>query len=175
MIELEKTYLIKEIPENINGCKFKEIIDVYFPRSSEHPSLRLRKQGNKFELTKKEPLNKEDASEQEEQTIILTEKEFEILNNLDGKRVRKFRYYLNFNDKIAEIDVFKDELEGLIVVDFEFNNVEEKNSFEIPNFCLADITQEVFIAGGMICGKKYEDIETELNRFGYQKKFINFK
>lgn len=39
----------------------------------------------------------------------------------------------------------------------------------MPDFCLADITQEDFIAGGMICGKTYADIESEVQRFGYVK------
>ena len=43
----------------------------------------------------------------------------------------------------------------------------------MPDFCLADVTQEKFIAGGMICGKSYEDIEKELKRFNYVKLFLD--
>ncbi|MCK5491218.1 MAG: hypothetical protein KAI67_05245 [Candidatus Pacebacteria bacterium] len=173
MIELEKTYLAKNIPENLQSCKFKEIIDVYIPKSSEHPKLRLRKNGDKFELTKKEPVEKGDASCFEEQTIRLTEIEFNALNSLDGKRVRKLRYYFDYCNRTAEVDVFQDVLEGFILVDFEFETIEEKDKFEMPDFCLADITQELFTAGGMICGKSYQDIEGDLKRFGYQKLFIS--
>jgi len=35
-----------------------------------------------------------------------------------------------------------------------------------------DITQEIFIAGGMICGKRYEDIEDNPNKFEYHKLFL---
>ena len=172
MIELEKTYLVKKLPENLKDCKFKEIIDIYIPKSSEHPKLRLRKNGDKFEITKKEPVNKGDASHQEEQTIKLTETEFNALNDLEGKRVRKLRYYFDYNGRTAEVDVFQDTLKGLVLVDFEFETIEKKDKFEMPDFCLADITQEVFVAGGMICGKSYEDIENDLNRFNYQKLFL---
>ena len=172
MIELEKTYLVKELPENLKDCKFKEIIDIYIPKSSEHPKLRLRKNGDKFELTKKEPVNEGDASHQEEQTIKLTEIEFNALNELEGKRVRKLRYYFDYNGRTAEVDIFQDALKGLVIVDFEFATIEEKDKFEMPDFCLMDITQEVFVAGGMICGKSYEDIEDDLNRFDYQKLFL---
>ena len=58
------------------------------------------------------------------------------------------------------------------MVDFEFETSEEKESFEMPDFCLADVTQEVFTAGGMICGKSYEDIENDLNRYNYKKLFL---
>jgi CYTH domain-containing protein len=174
MIELEKTYLVKKIPENLKNCKFKEIIDVYIPKTSEHPKLRLRKKGNSFELTKKEQINKEDASNQEEQTIVLNEEEFNALNNIDGKKVRKIRYFYEYEGKIAEFDIFQDLLSGLVVVEFEFATAEEKEDFKMPDFCLADITQEKFIAGGIICDKSYEDIEGELKRFGYEKISFHF-
>ena len=45
MIELEKTYLIKKLPDNLKDCRFEEIIDLYLPRSSRHSKLRLRKKG----------------------------------------------------------------------------------------------------------------------------------
>ncbi len=173
MIELEKTYLVKKLPENLKSFKFKEIIDVYIPKTSEHPKLRLRKNGNKFELTKKEPVNDGDASHQKEQTIILTETEFNALNQqLEGKRVRKIRYFYGYNGIIAEFDVFQDKLSGLVVVDFEFATLDEKDNFQMPDFCLVDITQEVFIAGGMICGKSYDDIEENLDKFEYSKLFL---
>jgi adenylate cyclase len=173
MIELEKTYLAKKIPENLKSCKSKEIIDVYIPKSSEHPKLRLRKNGAKFELTKKEPVSEGDASHQEEQTIILTETEFDTLNQqLEGKKVRKIRYFYDYNGRTAEFDVFLGDLAGLVLVDFEFATLEEKDNFQIPDFCLVDITQEIFIAGGMICGKRYEDIEDNLNEFEYHKLFL---
>ena len=172
MIELEKTYLAKNIPENLQSCKFKEIIDIYIPKYSKHPKLRIRKNGNKYEATKKEPVSCKDASRQEEQTIILTKLEYETLQKIDGKIVRKLRYYYDYNGRTAEIDIFQDNLKGLVVVDFEFSTVKEKNIFKIPMFCLTDITQEVFIAGGMICGKSYKDIEDNLNKFDYRKLFI---
>lgn len=171
MIELEKTYLLKNLPEGIENSEFKEIIDIYLPQNSEHPKIRIRKNGDKFEITKKEPINN-DASEQKEETIHLTKEEFDAFSNLNGKNIRKFRYYLTYNDLIAEIDVFKDNLKGLILVDFEFLDSERKNNFKIPNFCLADVSNEIFIAGGMICGKNYSDIEDNLNKFGYKKLFF---
>ena len=172
MIEIEKTYLIKDIPRNLKDCEFKEIIDIYIPKASNHSKLRIRKNGDKFEMTKKEPVSGRDSSYQKEQTIILTEIEFNALSRLEGKRVRKFRYYYNYSDRIAEIDVFQDLLKGLVLVDFEFEVMRDKDNFKMPDFCLADVTQEVFIAGGVICGKNYKDIEDDLNRFGYQKLFL---
>lgn len=174
MIEIEKTYLAKEIPSDLGNYKFKEIIDVYVPKYVDHPNIRLRKNGDEFELTKKELVNDGDASHQVEQTIILRESEFNTFNEqLEGKRVRKIRYNYNYNNRIAEFDVFQDELSGLVLIDFEFETLEEKDNFKMPNFCLADVTQENFLAGGMICGKTYENIESDLKRFRYNKLDFN--
>jgi len=168
-IELEKTFLLKRIPENLKDCKFIEIFDVYIPQSTVHPILRLRKKGNVFEMTKKSPKDNNDASEQEEHTIILSEEEFTALSELNGKKLRKFRYYYPMNDITAEIDIYLDDLEGLALVDFEFKSVEEKKTFVMPDFCLAEVTQAKVAAGGMLAGKKYLDIEPSLNKYNYQK------
>lgn len=168
MIELERTFLAKFIPEEVKSCPAKEIIDIYIPQSAEHPKTRIRKVGSVLEITKKEPLVGNDSSEQEEQTIKLSEAEFAVLAQVPGKKTRKLRYYWNSPYGPAEVDIFQDALKGLVLVDFEFAESEKKNNFTLPDFCLADVTQEKFTAGGMLCGKNYQDIEEELKRFNYQ-------
>lgn len=169
MIEREKTYLAKQLPEGLEKCEKKEIYDLYLPKEHPHPKIRIRKNGNKFEITKKKPISGEDASHHHEHTIHLNEAEFNSLKKLPTKDVRKVRYFYPFNGRTAEIDVFQDALKGLVLVDFEFQSKKEMNNFEIPKFCLADVTQEEFIAGGMLCGKSYENIEKELDKFGYKR------
>ena len=168
-LELEKTYLARHLPEGLSGCEYKELLDIYVPESVEHPRLRIRQKGSKYEITKKTPLVKGDASQHTEQTISLEEAEFKALAQVKSKKVYKSRYFYKYNGFTAEIDVFRDGLEGLVLVDFEFSTVEEMKEFKIPDFCLADVTQEEFLAGGMLCGKNYSDIEDKLSRFGYKK------
>ena len=169
-IELEKTYLLKEFPKNIKEYKFSEITDIYIPTAEEHPILRIRKKGDKFEITKKHPIKGNDSSEQSEETIALLKEEFEEFNQLKGKRFRKIRHYCNFDGcKSMELDVYKDDLDGLVVVDFEFETVEDKDKFQMPDFCLADVTQEKWFAGGILAGKKYSDIEPVLLKYRYKK------
>jgi adenylate cyclase len=169
MIELERTFLAKRLPDGLSKCKVKEIFDVYIPKSDRHPKLRIRKNGDRYEMTKKRPVIEGDASRSEEQTIILREEEFKVLSKLDGKRVRKLRYLYPLEGKTAEIDVFQDELLGLVIIDVEFEGVDEKDSFSAPDFFGAEITQEEFTAGGMLCGKKYDDIKPILDKYGYNR------
>ncbi len=175
MIELEKTYLIKYLPEGFENLICKEVLDIYLPISSDHPSLRIRKNATKYEITKKVPVTEGDASVQTENTIPLSPKEYEEIATVLGKRVEKWRYIYTKDTTTFEIDVFKGTLDGLVLVDVEFENVDMKNNFVMPDFCLADVTQELFIAGGMLAGKSYRDVESELNKFGYTKLISNIK
>jgi len=167
MIELEKTYLVKELLD-LTNCKYKDMLDIYIPKGVTHPTLRIRKNGDKYEMTKKEPVE-DDLSKQLEITITLSKEEFEELAQIEGKRVYKKRYLFEYNGRVAEIDVFKEMLEGLVLVDFEFEKEDEKDEFKMPDFCLADVTYEEFTAGGMLGGKVYSDIEADLARFNYKK------
>jgi len=168
-IELERAFLLKYKPENFDKCKSTEILDVYFPKSAEHPVLRLRKKGDKLELTKKFPLDGKDSSEQAEHTIILSEEEFEEFSKLEGKKLRKIRYYYPMGNLTAEIDIYQDKLQGLCVVDFEFKTKQEKDNFSMPNFCLCDVSQEKTFAAGLLAGKKYSDIKLFLDKLNYRK------
>jgi CYTH domain-containing protein len=171
MIEIEKTFLARELPKGLKKCKSSEVVDIYFPKEAKHPTIRVRKNNDKYEITKKVQLDPNDASTQKEHTISLSKEEFLTLSKIDGRRLRKIRYYYEYEGKTAEIGVFQGELKGLVLVDFEFNSAEEMNNFKMPDFCLVDVTQDEFVAGGMLCGKKYKDIEPELKKYGY--KIIN--
>lgn len=168
-LELELTFLAKELPEGIKTIRPTRIVDIYIPDTPEHSHLRLRQKGEKYEMTKKMPVVEGNASEQIEQTIPLTEEEFTTLSSCSKKRVTKDRYNIEIEGKMAEIDIFVDGLKGLVLMDFEFNTVKEKSDFKIPDIALADVTQEDFIAGGLLAGKTYDDIAPELKRFNYKQ------
>lgn len=173
--EFELTYLAKRLPANfsVSGSS-KEIVDIYLPASSDHATLRIRKCGDVYEITKKEPVSGTDSSHQTENTIPLTKEEFADLSTLQGKRVRKIRYYYEENAVTYEIDIFQDTLKGLVLVDVEFTSNEEKAAFVPPEWVLAEVTQEKFVAGGVLCGKSYGDIERELVRYGYVPVVVQF-
>lgn len=168
-LELEKTYLLKEIPKGLFDCKFKEILDIYIPESDRHPVLRIRQKGDKFEMTKKFAVDGEDASAHNEHTISLSKEEFAGLQSTPGKRLHKYRYYYDHRGHQAEIDIFKDDLSGLVLADFEFTSKADFDAFKMPDFCLAEITLDENIAGGILAGKKYADIEPILNKYNYKK------
>ena len=99
----------------------------------------------------------------------MTEEEFAALSRCSAKRVAKDRYRVVIDGILAEIDVFIEDLAGLVLIDFEFDTEDEKDNFIPPSIALADVTQENFIAGGLLAGKTYDTIAPELARFCYKK------
>ncbi len=172
MIELERTFLAKRLPSFLR-CKKTEVLDIYIPTYFDHPKIRIRKLGDKYELTKKYQIDEADHFRLIEENINLSEGEFCALEKeLKGKRVHKIRYFFNWKGKIAEFDVFQGDLIGLVLVGVKFTHEEEMYSFKMPDFCLADITEEDFTSGSFLCGKSYKEIENHLSKFNYKQLFV---
>lgn len=169
-LELELTYLAKRIPAVIEGSKPARVIDVYIPDNLEvHARLRIRAINDTYSLTKKVQVNSNDASMHHEYSVPLTKDEFDEIIKVSNRRVVKDRYAVNISGHQAEVDVFKESLEGLVLIDFEFDQESQIKSFVPPEDCLVDVTQEEFIAGGYLAGRAYGNIDEKLTRFGYKK------
>lgn len=168
-LELEYTFLASKLPDEIEGVQPKRLVDIYIPDFGDnHAHLRLRQKGENLEITKKVLVNANDTSTQIEATIQLDSDEFEALSIVSQKRVVKDRYFVTIGGFPAEVDVFREKLEGLVLIDFEFSSEDERAEFVKPDVCLADVTQEEFLAGGLISGKSYGDIADKLDSFGYK-------
>lgn len=57
-------------------------MDIYIPIESEHPHVRIRKNGDSMVIMKKELNNPNDLSSQEESIIHLTQAEFAALSQV---------------------------------------------------------------------------------------------
>lgn len=169
--ELERMYLAARLPEGLTDAPSKEIFDIYLPSHGQHPVLRIRKAGTKMEMTKKEPIASNDYSVQLEQTIPLTEAEYAELSTLQGKRVIKTRYYYEFEGRTYEVGVFGGALQGLVLIDVEFSSQEEMRTFVAPDFCLVEVTEARYLAGGELCGSSYADIAQRVESLGYRPIF----
>lgn len=168
-MEYELTYLAKRVPEEVQGVKGEYICDIYVPDTVSHSHLRLRQRGDMYVITKKVPVDDADSSEQTEETIPLEKEEYEALATCSKKVVAKRRYKVVIEGRMAEVDVFEEQLSGLVEIDFEFDSSAEKAAFIVPDVCLADVTQEEAFAGGYLAGRSYEDIEPVLDKYGYKK------
>ena len=163
-LERELTFLVEELPSDLDKFPSKIIEDSYIPASSDHPKIRIRRSGDKFTITKKYPIDSTnggdtgDSSRLIEHTIDLTSAEYQALCQLPGKKFTKRRFFYEIGDHPAEIDIYLDKLAGLVVIDFEFDSDETMAEFQKPAFLGADVTQDVLVAGGFLAGKTYADI-----------------
>lgn len=159
MLEIEKTYLVKKIPDNLSIYKSEKIKQGYI--SSTPSPLRIRQKGNKFELTKKLPVKENDYSVAEEINIPLTESEFNKLWPTVEKYLEKIRYQIPLkNNLIAELDLYQNNLEGLAFVEVEFESETEMESFKPPSWFGKDVTQEDFSANSFLAGKTLTEIKS---------------
>ena len=174
MVEYERTYLPRALPCDIGMWPSEHIVDVYIPSErSEHPRLRARRKGDVLELTKKLQICSGDASVHSEVTIPLTASEYRELVGSSKRRLSKTRFSGSLSGVSIEVDIFEAGLHGLALVDVEFDSRIAMDDSRMPDFCLADVTQEDFIAGGLLAGRKYDDIAEELEKFGYRKLFMD--
>lgn len=168
-VEMELAFLVTAIPDEIKQAQRKLITDTYLSdRTDLLTKLRLRQNGQKYELTKKVVVDPADLSVQDEYTIPLNVEEFVKFKKLDGREVIKDRYTFTLAGYTAELDVFRGALEGFCIVEFEFNSITEKAAFVPPTCCGAEVTQEDFIAGAYLAGLAYDDIAGDLERFNYR-------
>lgn len=165
MIELEKRFLVKELPDNIFASPSKEIIDQYIPKNSVHAYVRVRKNGDHMMITKKKPIEG-DSNRLKEETIVLDEAEWRALSSLPAKTLHKTRYFYEWNNYVLEVGVFQGDLKGLVLVDVEFSSPEDMDSFTPPDWFLAEVHDEEF-AGGWLCGKTLSDLEEKLKKYHY--------
>jgi len=134
-IEIEKTYLARDIPIDFFKGKSIEIIDLYIG-----DNIRIRKKGDKLELTKKIILNGQ--LEREELNIPLDEDEFELLSKSTTQKLSKKRFYHDFSGITLEIDVWEGEFKGITTVEAEFKSSDEASKFNPPKWCFRDVTED---------------------------------
>ncbi len=103
-----------------------------------------------------------------EENVALTREEYDALAQGDGRELAKTRYYLPYRGFTAEVDIFEGALKGLVIIEFEFQTRADMDQFVMPDFCLADVTNDDTIAGGILAGKTYADIEARVAKYGYK-------
>ena len=162
MLESELSYLVKETP-GLESLGRSEIEQHYLSDGSE--PLRIRRIGDKrFELTKKLDVAKNDFSRKDEINIPLNKEEYERLRGLSLRSLAKTRYFFPLPEGLmGEIDVFHGPLEGLVMVEVEFNNESARAAFVPPHWFGRDVSQAEWSANHFLAGKSYKEIKKFLN------------
>jgi CYTH domain-containing protein len=157
-IETEITCLVRRLPEGYMSHPFEDIKQGYFSDGGD--ALRIRQKGPIFVLTKKEPTHENDFSQFNETSIVIKQVEFNRLWPLVTKSLVKRRYYYPLSTSITcEIDIFLEDLEGLILVEVEFLDRAELDNFVRPDWFGKEVTQEKWPSGEFLAGRDFAEVK----------------
>lgn len=134
-MEIERKYLVRQIPENLSQYHCQKIAQGYLCTS---PVVRIRRSNDDYYLTYKG----KGLLAREEYNLPLTQESYEHLSSkIDGILIEKNRYLIPLNDGlVAELDIFEGKLSDLVLVEVEFESIEEANSFIAPEWFGEDVT-----------------------------------
>lgn len=134
-MEIERKYLIRHCPENLETYPFHELEQGYLCTD---PVVRIRRCNDEYILTYKS----KGLMAREEYNLHLTKESYEHLKKkIDGRLISKRRYLLPLSGSLTiELDLFKGELAPLILAEVEFSSVSEAESFIPPSWFGEDVT-----------------------------------
>lgn len=135
-MEIERKFLVRTVPADVGECARHEITQGYL-QVGEH-EIRVRQKDNRFFRIEKKGIGV--AREETEHPI--SEAEFvAAMSNILGM-VRKTRYEVPCGDHVAELDIYHGELDGLRVVEVEFESVEQSQRFVAPDWFGEEVTDD---------------------------------
>ena len=94
--------------------------------------------------------------------ILLSPREYELLESLEGYRLNKTRYYNYWHGRVFSIDVFEDELAGLVLCETEAGGLESLMSAEAPSYTRCEVTDDPFFDGGNLSRTTRADLTAKL-------------
>ena len=132
--EIERKYLVKQVPENLASYPFHEIEQGYL---CTEPVVRIRRQDKEYYLTYKS----KGLMIREEYNLPLTEDAyFHLREKIDGRLISKRRYLIPLDPYTIELDVFHSPKDDLILAEVEFPSEEDALTFTPPDWFGEDVT-----------------------------------
>ncbi|MBK5220776.1 MAG: CHAD domain-containing protein [Thermoleophilia bacterium] len=135
--EIERKFLLGELPGRLAGRDGERISQGYLTNGAS-AEIRLRRAGERTLLTVKTGA----GEVREEVEVELDEELFDSLWPLTaGRRIVKTRLREPLAEGLgAEVDVYDEELEGLVVAEVEFDSTERSREFQPPSWLGDEIT-----------------------------------
>ncbi len=143
-MEIERKFLVKALPQNLEQYQCKVIEQGYLSRN---PTIRIRKSNEDYILTYKSKFGiEQDANrtakvENEVEVPLNEESYLHLKEKVDNHIVSKRRYLVPLEEGYtAELDVFGEQLKGLMLVEVEFKDEEKANAFHPPIWFGEDVS-----------------------------------
>lgn len=134
-MEIERKFLCGKLPFSLAEFPHKQLSQCYI---STNPVIRIRKNDTQFFLTIK---GTGELCRQEFE-LELTQEQYNHLNKkCETSVISKKRYYIPLNTTAtAELDIYENQLEGLITIEVEFITMEEAQLFIPPVWFGKEVT-----------------------------------
>src|SRR5687767_2983471 len=170
--EIYRTFLIKGLPEPLTpASSHLQIFDNYI----ENTRIRLRSiripEDNKWSwiLQQRFPSKPGDFAVWKTSQIFLNESEYQVLEQFEGREIRKNRYFHELDAKELEFDVYLGKLWGLNLMNVYFETLEEMQNFQLPPFVVYEVTNHEFFTGEFLVGKSFTDVQTKFQQIQDEK------
>lgn len=142
-MEIERKFLLKSIPDNIDEYDSVTIEQAYISTS---PVIRIRLKANKKNASEKYILTMKSSglmSRQEYEMEISKEEFNNLLSKVDGNLIQKTRYLIPLENSLTlELDVFSGIFQGLIIGEIEFPDEESAKKYTPLDILSKEVTFE---------------------------------
>lgn len=95
-------------------------------------------------------------------TILLSPEEYAIFDRLEGKRIEKVRFYHHYKNRTFSIDVFENQLKGLLICETEQETLEDLMFAEPPPYVQAEVTENPFFTGANLSNTTSADLSKKV-------------
>jgi adenylate cyclase len=137
--EIERKFLVKWLPDGLKRSRSFVIEQGYLATESAGRQVRIRKRGHTASLTFKARRD----SHREEREVKLSPKQFAALwPGTAGRRLRKVRYEIPWQNVLIELDIYRGRHAGLVVAEVEFPNRASCRRFKAPWWFGREVTGE---------------------------------
>ena len=101
-------------------------------------------------------------------STVLSPEEYEIFDALAGVRLKKKRHFHLYNNRKFAIDVFENELNGLVLCEAEASSFEELTAIAFPEYAKYEVTEDTFFDGGNLCAATQAKLKSKLSTFDFK-------
>ena len=137
--EIERKFLVSAVPEDLESYPHVEISQGYLAIDNDGTEVRLRLKGSRCFQTVKSGGGLSRA----EYEVELTREQFDVLwPGTAGRRVEKTRYEISEGPLTIELDVYKDQLAGLLTAEVEFPSESASDAYSPPSWFGDDVTDD---------------------------------
>jgi CYTH domain-containing protein len=137
-VEIERKFLVDALPDGLADARADRIEQGYLAIHADGVEVRVRRRAGKSTLTVKSAPGEVRVEEE----LPIDDRRFEALWQLSaGRRISKTRHLVPIEPGLtAELDIYHEELDGLLTVEVEFPSRDASAAFVPPPWIGRELT-----------------------------------